>query len=283
MNQKWGGVMETSSTTCKSQQPLCRGVWNVLSAHCRGSCWEQTCTTPGRFCKDARKANNINWILLGRGWWGCYSEDACRFFFKQSSFEMWHPECKQKLGKQRQGSRVGHLRVLWRAVHPWAWWHHKWHTQGRDSFCWAGASPEIPGWCQQRALQHSQWRQQPLWSKTTIKGLLWAMQLGFLSARVGEGVVSRWAPWNNVQFDAVFLCSLLFFVALRQRYYKASRFLNLYRDWEWVDVELDAAFFLSLLEKAALFYGLYFSKVVKLVTELSEELSHRFCVFFLTW
>lgn len=72
--------METSSTTCKSQQPLCRGVWNVLSAHRRGSCWEQTCTTPGRFCKDARKANN-NWILLGRDWWGCYSGDARRGFF----------------------------------------------------------------------------------------------------------------------------------------------------------------------------------------------------------
>lgn len=42
-------------------------------------------------------------------------------------------------------------------------------------------------------------------------------------------------------------------------------------------------FFLSRLEKAALFYELYFSKVVKLVTELSEELSRRFCAFFLTW
>lgn len=99
---------------------------------------------------------------------------TCTGVFKWRGFEMWCSECKYKLGKQIQRISVGNLRVFqeldsW-VVNLWAWQHQngrnpRWLCQPCPCLCSAVASLEVPGWCLQRALQHSQWNQHGLWSK----------------------------------------------------------------------------------------------------------------------
>lgn len=79
-----------------------------------------------------------------------------------------------------------------------------------------------------------------------------------------------------MQLNAVFLCSLFVFVALDTIKQVGSLiYVGIGNELIWN--------FFCLLERAALFYWLYFSEVVKLVTELPEGLSRRFCTFSLTW
>lgn len=211
--------METNSTMCKLQQPVCRGVWKVpsgqrtthkgdFSRKITSDLWSWSWVLFIRQCQRP-----LPWKLINR--WDLAQVSSgekgpgtlLRVFGKKRGKKKKNlPNISEKANRaagpfaqeahaQRvSGSKVlrrdtlnvntnsgskykepalvisGFSRSLARGLVE----HQKCDPQGDrlgvrqpcHRFCSAVASQQLPGWCQQRALQHNQWKQHGLWSKS---------------------------------------------------------------------------------------------------------------------